>query len=129
MTKIETDDIIEGIREYDKAKSAIVDKIISFMSDQKFNISPDVELCSLLIDTEGVYSDHDSNCGQYVYNGVLVLDTFEKDLDHVTEADIETAFIKGHAINVEELLAIDLIWLFNQYLDYTQPKTEEYVNK
>lgn len=125
MTKIETDDILDGIREYNKAGSAIGDKIIAFMSDQKFNISPEVELCALLLDADMVYSTHDSNCGQYVYNGVLVLDTFDKDLDHVTEADIETAFSKGQAINVEELLVIDLIWLFNQYLYYTQPKPEE----
>ena len=128
MTKIEND-ILDGIREYDKARSAIGDKIISFMSDQKFNISPEVELCALLLDADRVYSTHDSNRGQYVYNGVLVLDTFEKDLDHVTEADIETAFIKGQAIYVEELLVNDLIWLFDQYLSYTQQKTEEKMKK
>ena len=122
MAKSDIEDVLKGIQEYDQARSAISEKIISFISDQKFNISSDVELCSLL---DRVYSDCGTKCGQYVYNGVLVLDTFEKDLDHVTEADIETAFSKGQAIYVEELLTIDLIGLFNQYLYYTQPKTEE----
>ena len=103
----------ERIRQFRIDEDRLRKDVAMYLANYNFPVDRDVEICSLA--TDYVWSDHDTTYGKCVYDGMLFLTTYDKELKDLTTDDIDNALRKGQTVCIDDLSLHDLCWLLEQY--------------